>query len=88
MKKLYKEIGLLIVGCLLFSFYISVLLAPNEIGSRGLTGVSLGLNRLCNNGFYKIKNHGCSSGRCSIFKAVHYNLLRSWCYNKRHNQIT
>lgn len=48
MKKLYKEISLLILGALLFSIYVSVFLIPNQIGTGGLTGISLGLNRLFN----------------------------------------
>lgn len=46
MKNLYKEVGLLILGILLFSFYVSVFLVPNEIGTGGITGISLGLNKL------------------------------------------
>lgn len=48
MKKLYKETGLLILGGILFSVYVSVFLVPNQIGTGGLTGISLGLNRLFN----------------------------------------
>lgn len=48
MKTLCKEIGLLLIGCLLFSLYVCVFLVPNKIGTGGLTGVSLGLNQLFN----------------------------------------
>lgn len=48
MKKSFREIGLSIAGCLLFSLYVSVFLVPNQIGTGGLTGLSLGLNRLFN----------------------------------------
>ncbi len=48
MKKLYKEIVLLILGGVLFSLYVSVFLVPNQIGTGGITGISLGLNRLFN----------------------------------------
>ncbi|WMJ80814.1 YitT family protein [Clostridium sp. MB40-C1] len=46
MKKSIKEILLLSVGCLLFSLYICIFLIPNNIGTGGLTGISLGLNYL------------------------------------------
>lgn len=48
MKTLCKEIGLLLIGCLLFSLYVCMFLVPNKIGTGGLTGVSLGLNQLFN----------------------------------------
>ncbi len=48
MKTLFKEIGLLLIGCLLFSLCVCVFLVPNKIGTGGLTGVSLGLNQLFN----------------------------------------
>lgn len=48
MKNLFRDIGLLIIGCLIYSLYISVLLVPNNIGTGGLTGISLGLKYLFN----------------------------------------
>lgn len=48
MNKLYKEVGLLVIGCLLFSLYVSVFLVPNKIGTGGITGISLGLNHVFN----------------------------------------
>lgn len=48
MKNLFRDIGLLIVGCLVYSLYISVLLVPNNIGTGGITGISLGLKHLFN----------------------------------------
>lgn len=48
MKNLFRDIGLLIIGCLVYSLYISVLLVPNNIGTGGLTGISLGLKHLFN----------------------------------------
>ncbi|EDS77393.1 YitT family protein [Clostridium massiliodielmoense] len=48
MKNLFRDIGLLIVGCLVYSLYISILLVPNNIGTGGLTGISLGLKHLFN----------------------------------------
>lgn len=46
MKNFFKEIGLMIIGCLLFSLYVSIFLVPNKIGAGGLTGIALGLNHL------------------------------------------
>jgi uncharacterized membrane-anchored protein YitT (DUF2179 family) len=48
MKKFHEEIGLLLLGGILFSLYVSIFLVPNQIGTGGLTGISLGLNRLFN----------------------------------------
>ncbi|ABK60849.1 MULTISPECIES: YitT family protein [Clostridium] len=48
MKNLFRDIGLLVVGCLVYSLYISVLLVPNNIGTGGITGISLGLKHLFN----------------------------------------
>lgn len=41
-----KRYSLLTVGCLLFSIYAAVLLQPNDIGTGGLLGISLILNKL------------------------------------------
>lgn len=70
MKNLFKEIGLMIIGCLLFSLYVSVFLVPNKIGTGGLTGIALGLNQLFN----------CPIGLTTLFLNIPlfifgYNLL-------------
>ena len=41
-----KRYLLLTVGCLLFSIYAAVLLQPNDIGTGGLLGIALILNKL------------------------------------------
>ncbi|CAG7840268.1 hypothetical protein CLOHAE12215_01692 [Clostridium haemolyticum] len=48
MKNLFRDISLLVIGCLIYSLYISVLLVPNNIGTGGLTGISLGLKHIFN----------------------------------------
>lgn len=46
--KLLKQYSLLFLGCILFSVYASVFLAPAKIGTGGLLGISLCLNKLFN----------------------------------------
>ncbi|WP_461206982.1 YitT family protein [Clostridium sp. DL1XJH146] len=43
-----KNIGMFLVGCLLYSFYMSALLIPNNVGTGGLAGIALTLNHLFN----------------------------------------
>lgn len=41
-----KRYSLLAIGCLLFSIYAAVLLQPNNIGTGGILGISLIINKL------------------------------------------
>lgn len=43
-----KQYILLIVGCMLFSVYASILLTPAKIGTGGILGICLSLNKLFN----------------------------------------
>lgn len=46
MKNLLKEFTLLLLGCILFSIYASLFLAPSNIGTGGILGLALCLERL------------------------------------------
>lgn len=48
MKSLFRNMILFVLGCILYSLYVSVFLVPNEIGSGGITGISMGLNHIFN----------------------------------------
>lgn len=48
MKKLIKEYLVILLGVLLFTFYVTAILVPSKVGTGGITGVALCFHKLFN----------------------------------------
>jgi uncharacterized membrane-anchored protein YitT (DUF2179 family) len=46
MKNFMKDLFFIIIGCILYSLYLSVIVLPNGLATGGLAGISIGLNSL------------------------------------------